>query len=145
MILKKQFLLFIFVFLFFSCKFNDDSVVNENLNSANKKTWTFIIYMSADNSLEASALADFNELENAIIPKNSKVLVLLDRAEGFDATNEDWTDTRLFEIIHEKKSTNKIVSKRISCEELGLSSNSNSELNMADKNTLAHYCPKKII
>lgn len=137
MILKKQFLLFIFVFLFFSCKFNDDSVVNENLNSANKKTWTFIIYMSADNSLEASALADFNELENAIIPKNSKVLVLLDRAEGFDATNEDWTDTRLFEIIHEKKSTNKIVSKRISCEELGLSSNSNSELNMADKNTLA--------
>lgn len=103
-----------------------------------KRQWTLLAYMAADNDLEASAILDINEMEAAdFLSGGISVLALLDRAEGYDGTNGNWTDTRLYEIKHDDDGLNgNIVSKRISCNTLGLSENSDAELDMADPNVL---------
>ena len=56
---------------------------------------TLMVYMAADNDLESYALSNLKDMEKAVYEKMN-VLVLLDRAEGYDQTDGDWTDTRLF-------------------------------------------------
>lgn len=105
-----------------------------------EKNWTLLVYMAADNNLEKSAVADFNEMENADFSDSDiSVLVLFDRSPGYDATNGDWTDTRLFTIGHDREKSNAIVSRRLSCPELGLRADSATELDMADKATLSAF------
>jgi len=99
-----------------------------------KREWTFIIYMAADNDLESAAIADFNELE-AVEYGDAPVsiLVLLDRCPGYDMTNGNWVDTRLFEVKPDPKGlTSTIISARIDCPDLGLSKDTETELNTAD-------------
>ncbi len=55
---------------------------------------TVMVYMAADNNLEGYLLHDLIELQLANIPANWNVTFLIDRAEGFDTTHGDWTDTR---------------------------------------------------
>jgi len=98
------------------------------------RTWTFIIYMAADNDLESAAIADFNELE-AVQYSDAPItiLVLLDRSPGYDMTNGNWSDTRLFEVKSDPNGlTSTIISTRIDCPDLGLSKNTETELNTAD-------------
>lgn len=99
-----------------------------------KRQWTVIIFMAADNDLESAALADLNELEGVVFAgKPVSTLVLLDRHSGYDMTNANWTDTRLFEVTADPNGVNSsIVSPRLDCPDLGLSKNSETELNMAD-------------
>ncbi|MCR4712798.1 MAG: hypothetical protein K5751_00290, partial [Treponemataceae bacterium] len=116
-------------------------VMNENKNlSAEfiRRNWTIVMYMAADNDLESAAILDINEMEAADFKSGGlTVLALIDRAVGYDGTNGDWTDTRLYEIVHDEDGLNgNIISKRISCNMLGLSENVNSELNMSDPNVL---------
>ena len=73
---------------------------------------TLVVYMAADNDLESYAIQNLKAMEHADFEKIN-VLVLLDRSEGFDETNGDWTDTRLFELIHDDTDSNIIVSKRL--------------------------------
>ena len=103
-----------------------------------KRTWTIVMYMAADNDLESAAILDINEMEAADIEDSGiTVLALVDRAEGYDGTNGNWTDTRLYEIKHDDDGLNgNIISERISCNTLGLSAEDDSELNMADPNVL---------
>ena len=75
---------------------------------------TLVVYMAADNDLESYAIQNLKAMEHADFEKMN-VLVLLDRSEGFDETNGNWTDTRLFELIHDDSDSNIIVSKRLSC------------------------------
>ncbi|GHV77507.1 hypothetical protein AGMMS49942_23280 [Spirochaetia bacterium] len=98
------------------------------------REWTFVVYMAADNNLEAAAIADFNELEGIdLAGQRVSILALLDRGPGYDATNGDWTDTRLYEITTDPGGNNAtIISKRLDCPEMGLSAASNTELDMAD-------------
>ncbi|GHU96924.1 hypothetical protein FACS189483_01370 [Spirochaetia bacterium] len=98
-----------------------------------ERKWTFIVYMAADNNLEAAAIADFNELESVdYTGQPVSVLVLLDRGPGYDATNGNWTDTRLYEVKTDPNGNNAtIISKRLSSTELGLSAASDTELDMA--------------
>ena len=64
--------------------------------------WVVVLYMSADNDLEAQAIDDLNELEGADLSGSDiTVLALVDRIAGYDASNGDWTTTRLYEIIHD--------------------------------------------
>jgi hypothetical protein len=104
-----------------------------------ERKWTFIVYMAAENDLESAAIADFNELEAAGFDgKPVTALVLFDRGAGYDATNGDWTDTRLFEVKTDPVGNNAaIVSHRLDCAELGLSSGAAVELNMADPQVLS--------
>jgi hypothetical protein len=108
---------------------------NKTVSAAfEKRIWSFIVYMAADNDLEASAIADFNELEAAGLDgKPVSVLVLFDRAPGYDATNGNWTDTRLYEVKTDPGGNNgTIISQRLNCPALGLSTESSIELDMAD-------------
>jgi hypothetical protein len=99
-----------------------------------KRKWSFVVYMAADNDLESAAINDFNELESInLFNQPVSILVLLDRSPGYDATNGDWTDTRLFEIKSDPGGDNAtIISKRIDCSDLGLLSSIPTELDMAD-------------
>jgi len=103
-----------------------------------ERKWTFIVYMAADNDLEEAAINDFNEMESydsSGVPVS--ILVLLDRAPGYDGTNDDWTDTRLFEITKDDTPST-INSKRIACPLLGLTTTREDELNMAQPLNLSH-------
>ena len=70
---------------------------------------TLVVYMAADNDLETHAIANLKDMEHADF-NDINVLVLLDRAEGFDETNGNWTDTRLFEISHDETNSYTLIS-----------------------------------
>jgi hypothetical protein len=101
------------------------------------KPWTFLVYMSADNDLEPAALADINEIEavsSSLLDANKvSIIVILDRAVGYDASNGDWKDTRFYEITADPAGVNaSIVSKQLDCFELGLLKDTQTELDMAN-------------
>jgi len=45
------------------------------------ESWTFGIYMAADNNLDRAATSDINEILRAGVPENVSALILVDRAE----------------------------------------------------------------
>lgn len=105
------------------------------------ESWTFMIYLDADNNLEPAAIEDFNEMIsglNGLNNSNIKVVVLIDRAEGYDTTSllgevSDWTGARIYEI----NQTNSYTKKTDGWFTDG------SEINMGDLNTLTsfiYYC-----
>ena len=96
---------------------------------------TLVVYMAADNDLESYAIQNLKAMEHADFSKMN-VLVLLDRSEGFDETNGDWTDTRLFELTHDDTDSNIIVSKRLSCPPLGITNKIETELDMGNPSVL---------
>jgi len=106
----------------------------EQYGPSSSRLWTVIMYMAADNDLEAAAIADFNELEAVqYYDAPVTILVLLDRASNYDMTNENWTGTRLYEIKPDPNGlTGTIKSPRLDSMELGLSKDTETELNMAD-------------
>jgi len=142
--MKNITLLFLVFALTVSCQFgiindiqgtnNHDDLVKDSQGSSEKRKWTFIIYMAADNDLEAAAIADFNELEAVNYGAAPiSILVLLDRHNSYDMTNGNWSDTRLFEIKSDPAGlTPTIRSPRIDCPELGLQKNTETELNTSD-------------
>jgi len=102
-----------------------------------EKKWTLIVYMAADNNLESACIADLNEMEAANITEDVSVLALVDRSSKYDLSNENWSDTRLYEITKDSEGLNqKLCSKQIDCPELELSVGVNKELNMSDENVL---------
>lgn len=138
--MKNGLLIFLVALIFVSCTPFDDTGVSTSTGNAtvtSQKKWTVVVYMAADNSLESFGIADLNEIEAVNKGTKVNVLVLLDRASGYDATNSNWTDTRLFLAGYDKENSNNIISKRLDCQRLGLSAASETELDMADRNTLS--------
>ena len=99
---------------------------------------TLLIYMAADNDLESYAIQNLKAMEHASFEKMN-VLVLLDRAQDYDETNGAWTDTRLFEVVHDPTDSNFIISKRLDCPVLGISSTAQTELDMGNFNVLRNF------
>jgi hypothetical protein len=97
--------------------------------------------MAADNDLEAAAIADLNELEGIqLADMPIAILVILDRHNAYDMTNTNWTDTRVYEVTSDPNGVNAtIVSKRLDCSTLGLSKDSETELNLADPLVLSRF------
>ncbi len=60
--------------------------------------WTFIVYMAADNNLEAAGIDDFLEMAAAGSDANIDIVVQLDRIPGYDSSYGDWTTTKRFHI-----------------------------------------------
>lgn len=54
-----------------------------------KDDWTLMVYMAADNELEAQALADLQEIFDAQLPDSVNVVVMVDRAAGYDLSAGD--------------------------------------------------------
>ncbi len=102
------------------------------------KKLTLLVYMAADNDLESYALQNLKEMEHAAFTEMN-ILVLLDRTQDYDATNGDWTDTRLFEVVRDDTDSSFIVSKRLRCPNLSLSATVDTELDMANPNVLRNF------
>ena len=102
--------------------------------------WNLVlmVYMASDNDLESYALSNLREMERAEA-EGVKILVLLDRAEGYDETDGNWTDTRLFEVVHDETSDARIKSRRLSAPQLGLSASTNTELDMSKPSVLRGF------
>lgn len=95
------------------------------------REWTFIVYIAADNGLDAAALEVVNGLEAAVRDKMPvAVIALVDRIA---ATPENWSDTRLYEIKPDPNGNNAgIVSTRLDgSPELAVTAGSGGELNTA--------------
>ena len=107
-------------------------------SKASEKKLTLLVYMAADNDLEYHALQNLKAMEKADV-SNMNILALLDRSEDYDETNDNWTDTRLFEIRHDPTNSSSIASKRLNCPELGLSDTSQTELDMGNYNVLKTF------
>jgi hypothetical protein len=135
----------VFVILLLQICFGEDRGLFENLTNSSlsssklkfdlgskrvdaQRDWTIVVYMSGDNNLERFALKDINEMESSI-EKGTDVVVLIDRAEGFDKSDGDWTDSRVY-LIKKDDDLEKINS------ELLLKA---GELNMGDGDTLKSF------
>lgn len=126
------------LFLITSCNYQADKVDVSSKNDNQKTSLTLMIYMAADNDLESYALKNLKQLE-AGKTGSVNVLVLLDRSEGYDETDGNWTDTRLFEVLHADGSESSLKSKRLDCPALGLTASSATELDMADSSVLQGF------
>lgn len=116
----------------------DEDDVEEEEPEPVAREWTILVYMAADNNLESDAITDFNEMELADVSEAVTVLVLFDRAEKYDATNGDWTDTRLYKITKDEQVNKTLISsEQLDCDELGLKVGVSCELDMANPATLA--------
>ena len=119
---------------------NEESSEEQTSAEEESRRWTIFVYMAADNNLEASAITDFNEMENAELRDDVTILVLLDRSPLYDATNGDWSDTRLYKVTRDyQKNKSLINSQRLDCELLGLKSNEESELDMGNPQSLTAF------
>lgn len=126
---------------------NSDAVVEEastqdaeNSSENNLSSWTILVYMAADNELEGAAISDINEMENVDLPSGVNLLVLFDRAAGNDYSNGDWTETRLFKISKDESLDKTLISSEaLSCEELGISLDSEVELDMGNEAVLSGF------
>ena len=59
-------------------------ILNPSTTSSDRKYWTFIIYMDADNDLEKAALQSINLMEYAGSDRNLNIIVQLDTKSIFD-------------------------------------------------------------
>ena len=103
-----------------------------------KRKWTYVMYMMADNELEGTAMRALNELEGADWRgQDVSVLALIDRHPGYDASDGNWSGTRLYEVTYDKDGVNStIISDRLDCAVLGLGKNEENELDMSSAHVL---------
>lgn len=129
---KKYLLLVTLCFVFFTCSFDTSTQVAHFQKK--EKEWTFLVYMAADNNLEAAAIRDFNELESVKLDKTViSILVLLDRSPYYDNSNGNWVGTRLYEVVYDYHGLDNIIrSKEIDCPVLDIGPGKETNLNVAD-------------
>ena len=66
--------------------------------AASAVSWTFLVYMDGDNSLEDAAVYDFLEMSRIGSSASVNVVVQMDRIPGNYSGYDDWTDTRRFHV-----------------------------------------------
>ncbi|MES2640007.1 MAG: clostripain-related cysteine peptidase [Myxococcota bacterium] len=91
--------------------------------------WTVLVYLVGDNDLESYVMHDLNELEAGGPGGAVRVLVLADRAEGYDDADGDWTGTRVYDLHGDDKLAT--VTSPVLADW--------GELDMADPETLARF------
>lgn len=118
----------------------NDEKADSNSEKTDYSLWTILIYMAADNELESAAISDIIEMESVDFPSDVNILVLFDRAVGYDTSNGDWTGTRLYKISKNESTNKNIISSEIlECEELELSSKTENELDMGNEKNLSGF------
>ena len=105
-------------------------------------TWTIMVYLDSDNNLEPAGVEDFNEMERGLylaqqlipaIADKLNIIVLFDRISGYDSSNGDWTDTRLYKVLPDNNMST-FASQLITSD-----ANLQGELNMGDPTTLSNF------
>lgn len=71
-------------------------LITIGLNAQDK--WTFMVYLDADCDLEYFGLVDMNEMEKVGSTSDVNIIVLMDRVDGYDDSDGDWTETRLYYV-----------------------------------------------
>ncbi|MDD2716929.1 MAG: clostripain-related cysteine peptidase [Candidatus Wallbacteria bacterium] len=90
--------------------------------AATKKPWTFMVYLDGDNNLEPYGIMNVNQMEKVGSTDATNVVVLFDRASGYDSTNGNWTDSRIMYIT--KDNDTSIMNSKVvkNCGELDMGS-----------------------
>lgn len=119
-------------------KKEQNSIETEQDNSSGE-TWSILVYMPADNNLEPEAINDLCEIEMSKLDTDKvTILALVDRNPGYDASNGNWYNTRLYKMKTGKDSVSKtLISEEIDCEPLGLVKGGNVELDMSSTYVLS--------
>jgi clostripain len=91
--------------------------------------WTFMVYLDADNNLEDAGIDDVNEMESIGSTDRVNIVVEMDRIEGYDTTNGDWTEARRFRV--EKDNDRSLINSE-TLQNLG-------EVNMGDPEELIRF------
>ncbi|NLK46675.1 MAG: hypothetical protein GX297_08510, partial [Treponema sp.] len=84
---KIQFFLILMFFAIISCGGGGGGALSKEnilITDGNKRLWTFVIYMAADNDLESEAMRNLNQLEavSGLNTNKISILVLIDRNPG---------------------------------------------------------------
>lgn len=72
----------------------------------NEVECNFLIYMAGDNNLERFGIKNIKELQEIGSSRNCNIFVLFDRSAGYDRTEGDWSNTKLFLISQNPKTMN---------------------------------------
>lgn len=121
------------VYVLYADDSDDDETEPEH---DSKPQWTFMVYLDADNNLEGAGIEDLNEMEEAGSTNEVNIVALVDRCEGYDTSNGDWTDWRYYYVDKDPGGANdEIISTEI---EYPLLENG-SEPNMGDPQTLIDF------
>ncbi len=99
---------------------------------------TLVMYFAADSDLEPMLMQDVREAEAAAVPGDAHIIVLIDRAEGYDTADGDWTGAKLL-VLANDSDPESIGSPRASAPPLGLTAESQNgeELDMGSPETLS--------
>jgi hypothetical protein len=74
---------------------------------SNNKSWTYMLYLDADNDIEADAIRDFEWLEEAGgSDENISIVVLLDRIPGYDSSHGNWSGSRIYNVTEDLSPSN---------------------------------------
>lgn len=114
----------------------------------NERLWTIIVYMCADNDLEASAMEDLCEMEFSDLNTQAvTVLALVDRSPSYDTSYDNWYGSRLYKLQSGREaSCQSLISQEIECRDLGLVVGKETELDMSSSYVISSslsYARKK--
>ena len=98
--------------------------------SSSEKSWTYMLYLAADNDIEADAVHDFEEIERGGGGSSEiNVVILFDRIPGYDDSHGNWSGSRYY-LASEDQSA--VDFDSILLEDLG-------EVDMGDPTTLINF------
>ncbi|MFW9902950.1 MAG: clostripain-related cysteine peptidase [Candidatus Thorarchaeota archaeon] len=99
-------------------------------NSSSEKSWTYMLYLDADNDIEADAVHDLEEIERGGGGNSEiNVLILVDRVPGYDNSHGNWSGSRYYLASEDQSSTD---FDSILLEDLG-------EVDMSNPTTLINF------
>ena len=102
----------------------------------NRASWTFMVYLDADNNLESAGIKDLNEIEVPGSTHEVDIVALMDRCEGYDTSNGDWTDWRYYHVARDPGGlNNEIISTEVDYPHFA----PGEEPNMGDPQTLIDF------
>ncbi len=85
-------------FTFISSSFKKPNCTTQAKNTI----WTFMFYMNGDTNIEYDMLKLFNDLEKGFRKDEGiNIIALIDRNPNYDASLNNWTNTRLYQIDHD--------------------------------------------
>ena len=103
------------------------SMVIPSFGTSNPDTWTFMVYLDADNDLEIYGIHDFFEMSAVGSTSYVNIVVQMDRTPGYDSSYGNWETCKRFLITYGMQPTpaNAIA-------DIG-------EVNMGDPSTLVDF------
>lgn len=104
-----------------------------------ERQWTILVYMCADNDLEAAAMEDLCEMEFSDLDTDEvSVLALVDRSPAYDTSYDNWYGSRLYKLKTGKEAdSSSLISQEIECKDLGLEVGKETELDMSSSYVLS--------